>query len=894
MSTPMTMPRPDGAERWLRLLFRLFPADFREEMGDAMVDAYRDRFRSARDRGGRLAMAGVWLSALADSVRNGIGERLRPTVGWRRRGNWGRDAERAWRRLVRAPAFSLAMLGTLSVGLGAFAVVYTVVEKVLVAPLEYERPQDLYFVWRDLSAIVDMKRGWTAGPDVAALDSVGGPIAGAAALRRDLRTVTGSGAFDGEPEEVPVMISTPNLFELLGVRPHLGRTFRADEVGEGRPGVIVLGWGLWQRRFGGDPAVIGREVRLDTEPFRVVGVMPRDFRFVRHSSISTPEAADAYITFAYDIAAMSPKAGAFAALVRARPGASPQAVGAAVAAVGRSMDERHFRGRGLKLYPTRLRDDLLAEVRPALVVLGASGLFLLLVLGVNLATLLLSRAMQREREYAVSRALGADRLALVRATLLEAGLLGAAGAVVATVLAVWATRALVALAPLDLPRRESIAVDWRVAAAVILVGTALGICAGAAPAFWAARTSLGSLVRNASVRGGGRGRLRRALVVVQVGLCLVLLSAGGLVARSFERLLRSQPGFRPDGVLTLRVPITAAIYPTNETAAAFHARVESALAAIPGVQSVGATSVLPLGANTDQQAVTLPGAPGNTGMTEQDEPLADVMQARPGWFATAGIRLLAGRDLEPMRPGAPREALIDRTLADRFYPGGGAVGTSMEVGTRIVRIVGVVDHARQYDLHQDGRPQVYLRDEDDTYGTLYFALRTQRDPAEIAGEVRAAVHRVDPRVAVSDVQPLEAVVNEWLRAQRASAVLLGGFSVGALLLAAMGLFGVVAASVASRRHEMAVRLALGADHRRALGLMVREGATLALLGVAIGIPGVLFAGRLLRGVLLGISPFDPPTLAAVALGLATVALLACWLPARRVTRIDPAHVLREG
>ena len=894
MSAPMTMPRRDGSERLLRLLFRFFPTDFREEMGDAMVDAYRDRFRSARDRGGRIAMAGVWLSAFADSVRNGIGERLRPTVGWRRRGNWGRDAERAWRRLVRAPAFTLAMLGTLSVGLGAFAVVYTVVDKVLVAPLEYERPEDLYFVWRDLSSIIDMKRGWTAGPAVTALDSVGGPIAGAAAVRRDLRTMAGTGAFVSEPEEVPVMIATPNLFELLGVRPQLGRTFRPEETGPDRPGVIVLGWGLWQRRFGGDPGVIGREVQLDTEPFRVIGVMPRDFRFVRHSSIGPPEAADAWITFAYHPAEMSPKAGAFSALVRARPGASAEAVQAAVAAVGRSMDERHFRSRGLKLYAVGLREDLLAEVRPALIVLGVSGLFLLLVLGVNLATLLLSRAMQREREYAVSRALGADRPALVRATLAEAGLLGAAGAVVATLLAVWATRALVSLAPLDLPRRESIAVDWSVAAAVLAIGTALGLCAGAAPAFWAARTSLGTLMRNASVRGGGRGRLRRALVVVQVGLCLVLLSAGGLVARSFERLLRSQPGFRPQGVLTLRVPITPATYPTNETAAAFHARVESALATIPGVQSVGAASTLPLASSSDQQEVILPGAPGNTGVKEQDEPLVDVLQARAGWFETVGIRLLAGRDFEPPREGAPRDALIDRTLADRFYPNGGAVGNTIEVGDRVVRVVGVVDHARQYDLHQDGRPQVYLRDEDDTYGTLFFAIRTRRDPSEIAGEARDAVRRVDPRVAVSDVRPLEAVVDESLREQRASAVLLGGFSLGALLLAAMGLFGVVAASVASRRHEVAVRLALGADHRRALGLMLREGATLALLGVAIGIPGVLFAGRLLRGVLLGISPFDPPTLATVALGLAAVALLACWLPARRVTRIDPAHVLREG
>ena len=885
----MTMP---SSERWLRRMFRLFPSDFREEMGEAMVDAYRDRLRSARHEGGRLAVAGVWLQALGDSLRNGIAERLRPTISWRRRGNWGRDAERAWRRIVRAPAFALAMLGTLGVGLSAVAVVYTVVDKVLIAPLPYERPNDLYFVWRDLSTILDMKRGFVSGPDVAALDTLGGPIAGAAAIRRDLRTLaTGT---EGEPEEIPVMISTPNLFRLLGARPAIGRTFEPHETGPDRERMIVLGWELWQRRFGGDPGVLGRVVRLDTEPFRVIGVMPREFRFVRHSSLGPPEAASAYISFAYHVREMQPGAGAFAGLVRARPGASPEAVGSAVDAVGRTMDELHFKKKGIRLYAVGLRDDLLSETKPALVVLGASGAFLLLVLGVNLATLLLSRAMQREREFAVSRALGADRTALVRATLFEAGLLGAFGAAIATLVATWVTRGLVTLAPLDLPRRDSIVVDWRVAVVVIAAGTAMGVLAGTAPAFWAARTSLGALVRNAAVRGGGRGRLRRALVVLQVALCLVLLSAGGLVARSFERLLRSEPGFRPEGVLTLRVPITPAIYPTNADAAAFHARVERALASIPGVASVGAASALPLSAATDQTEVSWPGAPGNTGVAEQDSPLVDILQARAGWFATLGVRLLEGRDFAARQAGAPREVLVDRTLAERFHPGGGAVGTTLRIHDTELRVVGIVDHARQYDLHQDGRPQVYLRDEDDTAGTLYFAMRTQRDPMDVAAEAREAVRRVDPQVAVSDVRSLESVVDESLREQRASAVLLGGFSLGALLLAAMGLFGLVAAAVVSRRHEVAVRLALGADHRRAIGLIVREGGILALLGVIIGIPGVYFAGRLLRGVLLGISPFDPVTLAAVASGLALVALLACWLPARRVTRIDPAHVLREG
>jgi putative ABC transport system permease protein len=592
-----------ASEQWIRALLHLYPRDFREEMGDSIVETYRDRCRSAVARGGRLALAGVWLGALLDSLRNGFAERLRPSVIWRRSGNWGRDMEIAARRLARAPVFALAMVATLTVGLGAFAVVYTVVQKVLLSPLPYERPGDLYYVWRDYRAILDLDRGWLGGPDIAMLDTAGGPIAAAAGIRRDRRTLASMSATEGEPEEVPVMAVTPNLFSLLGVRPMLGRGFAPDEVGPNRPAVVVLGHDLWQRRFGGDRQVIGTDVRLNGTPFRVIGVMGPDFHFVRHASLGPPEGGEVFITFSYALGEMNPNNGSFAGIVRARPGASPQQIAAAVSAVGKALDEKSFNGKGLKLWPIGMKEDLVAPMRPALLVLAASGAFLVLVLAVNLATLLLARAMQREREFAVSRALGANGGALVRATLFEAGLLGALGGATATLVAIWGTRALVAIAPLDLPRRESIAVDWSVATTIVLIGALLGLMAGIAPAAWASRSSLGTLLRNSAVRGGGgRGRLRRALVVVQVALCLVLLSAGGLVGRSFERLLRSQPGFAAQGVLTMRVAIAQWRYPTNASAVAFHERLERELKGIAGVEAVGAASAVPLTAR--------PGTPG--------------------------------------------------------------------------------------------------------------------------------------------------------------------------------------------------------------------------------------------------------------------------------------------
>jgi len=881
-----------ASDRWLRLLLRLYPADFRDEMGEAILETYHDRCRAAVRDGGVAALAGVWLQALADSVRNGLGERMRPAVRWRRSGNWGRDTERAVRRLVRAPVFAISMIATLTTGLGAFAMVFTVVQKVLLAPLPYERPDDLYFVWRDYGTVFDLKRGNLAGTDVVALEAAGGVIEGASGLDRGQRTLTGrgSGSDDAAPEEVNVLFTSPNLFRLLGARPALGRTFASGEAGPGRPALVVLGHALWQRRFGGDRAIVGSDVMLDGKPFQVIGVMGPDFR------LDGPVASDVYVTHAENLAETDPGAGSYVVAIRARAGTPPALVASAVDAVGRMVDERDFQGKGIRLYPVGLKADLLAAVRAPLLVLGAAGVLLVLVLGVNMATLLLVRAAQREREFAISRALGANRVALVRATLLEAGLLGTMGGALGALAAVWGTRALVSLAPMDLPRRETIAVDWRIAAVVVGVGALLGVLAGALPAVWSTRAQLATLLRNAAVRGGGGGygQLRRAMVVAQVALSLVLLSAGGLVVRSFEGLLRVDPGFSPAGVLTLGVPVPAGRYPTDTLVLAVHERLHRELASIPGVVAVGASTSLPLSGNASQTTVRFPSAPGNTGQKERDRPLVDFVPARAGYFETLGIRVLTGRAFEPTPPRGVREAVIDRTLARQFFPTSSAVGATLHMLGDTLLVVGVVEHARLHDVHEDGRPQVYLRDEDYTNNSLSYVLRSDRSLSGLVPDVRSAIRRVDPQLAVTDLQSMDEMVSEALQQPRLSAVLLSVFSLGALFLAAMGLYGVIAASVSRRRHELAVRLALGADHRRALRLVLGEGARLVALGLAIGVPGVYLTSRVIGSVLVGVSPFDPLTLATVALGLAAVAAVACYVPARRVAGIEPAQSLLEN
>jgi putative ABC transport system permease protein len=784
------------------------------------------------------------------------------------------------------------MVATLTVGVGAFAIVFTVVQQILIAPMPYKDPDDLYFVWRDYGPIFDLNRGWLAGTDIAELQKTGGIIENAAGLGRQLATFAVREGAD--PIEIPVMTTTPNLFELLGVQPAVGRGFRPEEVGPKRPPVIVLTHDLWNR-LGADPAILGTDVRLNGQPFTVIGVMPRQFAFMRNASLGPPQRADAYISFAINLADTNPNGGSFAGVIRVRRGTSPQQAAAAVDAVGRAIDARDFKSRGLRLYPIGLRADLVSEIRPALVVLGASGVFLVLVLLVNLATVLLSRAAQREQEFAVTRALGANGFAVARATLAEGGLLGLIGGIAGTLAAVWGIRTLIALAPLDLPRREAVTVDWSIAAVVIGLAVLLGVLAAAVPATWAARASLSSMLAASAVRGGGgHGRMRQGMVIAQVALSLVLLCAGALVVRSFERLLGADPGFRPNGVLTLRVPIPPQIVPQIADAIGIQDRITRAFESLPGVTGVSAVSALPLTAGASQTTIRIPGAPGNTGQTERDAPLVDYMGIRANYVDVMGIRLIAGRSIGVQRPAGVREALIDRQLTEQFFPTGNPIGATIPFGDKQqLTVVGVIEQARMYDVHQDGRPQLYLRAEDWEYRTLNYVLRTERGPESLIPDVRAAIRQVDPRLALADVRSMDAIVRDALREQRVSAVLVAGFALAGLLLAAMGLFGVVAGSVTRRRHEFAIRLALGAEPRRVLRLVLSEGARLVVIGVLIAVPGVYFAGDIIRGVLVGISPFDPPTLIAVALGLGVVALIACYLPARRVLGIHPAQSLRQ-
>ncbi len=880
------------SECWFSLLQRLYPPDFRDEMGNAVVEAYMDRVRDALKNSGKVHLIAIWLRALVDSLRNGAAERVRPAASWRRAGNWGRDIELVRRRLVRAPIFAATTIGTLTIGLGMVAVVYTAVQKILIAPMPYKDPGDLYYVWRDYGPIADLKRGALGGTDIAELQKTNPIIEGAAGLQ----------PFDGgifslregaDPMEIAVTRTSPNLFNLLGIAPALGRGFAPDEVGPGREQVMVLTHHLWTG-LGADPGIIGTDVRLQGRPFTVIGVLPPEFTFVRNDAAAPPQRVDAFIPFKVHLAEANPQQGAYVGLIRAPHGASPDAVAAGVGAVGRAIDARDFNGRGLKLYPVGLKADVISRIRPALVVLAAASLVLVFMLMVNLASVLLARAAQREHEVAVSRALGANTIEIVRSTLLEGGLLGLAGGALGALAAIWGTSALVALAPLDLPRREAIAIDWRIGATVIAVGALLGVLAAAVPAAWAARTSLSSLLAGSAVRGGGgHGRWRRGMIVAQVALSLVLLSSGALVMHSFERLLRADPGFRPGGVFTVRLRMPPEFFPKISDVVAFRDCVQNALAAIPGVTGASAASALPLTATASQWTITIPDAPGNTGDAERDKVLTDMIGVRANYVEVMGMRLLAGRTFTEARQNGVTEAIIDTAIARRFFPGSNALGAKIPLGERSLTIIGVVNQARLYDLHADGRPQILVRAEDFGFRPLFFVMRTTREPHSLSPEVRSAVRRINPRVPVSDARAMDDIVQASLSPQAIGGALVSAFAVGAVLLAAMGLFGVVSGSVTRRRHELAVRLAVGADHRSVLRLVLKEGTLLVMMGLLIGAPGIYIATRLIRGLLVGVSPSDPLTLTAAALGLLLVTMATCYVPARRALRIEPAQLLRH-
>lgn len=877
---------------WVRLLLALYPRDFREGYGPEVLEAFREQWRSASPwrRPGVAVRTTVGLVVGAVAERRERRTREREADGM---GAWTRELGMGARRLKRAPGFTLVAVGTVALSTGAFGAVFGVVDNVLLEEMPYPEARELHWVWRDYWG--DFPRGWLSGLDIALLrdEEVFEGVAGIRSGRVNLATGEATGARD-----IRVLLGSPGWMELVGVPPALGPGFApAQEDGEFGELLdeVVLTHDLWQSAFGADRGVLGRTVELDGDPFRVVGVMPPWYDLRQSSSLGSPTPAEAYLVHRVSLADQDVYSGSYAGLARVRAGTSPAALEGALARVAGEVDA-HFQDRGLRLWTVGLKEDLVADFRrPLWAVLGAAA-FLLLILGANLATLFLARSGEQVAGASLRAALGAGRRALLRTGVAEPLLVGGAGLALGALLAAWGTSLLAQAMGGTLPRTGEVAFDPRVlagvAGAVALVG---GLALLGPVARWVRvdpARGLGDGGRAGTSRGARRARA--GLVVAQMGLALTLLMGAGLLLRSVQGLLAQDPGWEVGNALTFRVGIQGTAFPDGPSILQAQEDLQVALAALPGVRAVGYGNTLPLSQQTSQFSAGFPDFPAAD--PEDQGQLVDVFDVSAGYAEALGLRVLEGRAFRPGdgRPENPDVVLIDDVLASRFFPGGGAVGGRVAAAGDTFTIAGVVDQPRLYSVREDDRGQVYLpaplRVRSDTWFVL--SLEAGVDPLSLVPAVRRAVAERSPELAVSRVASAEELVQASLGAERLNLRLALVFALSALVLAGLGLYGVVAGTVLRRRREIGLRMALGADGGAVVRDVLATGGRLVAAGALVGVVLSWGVGRWMASLLFGVTPMDPLTLAGAAAILVGTAVAAGWLPARRAVRIPPSETLR--
>ena len=803
-----------------------------------------------------------------------------------------RDIKYSLRRLQKSPGFTLVVVLTLALGIGANTAIFSVVNAVLLRPLPYREPERLVtiFHWyrgpNELEASVSAPNFREYRDKARSFEAVAVETGFAANL-------TGT----GDPERIPASRVSGQFFKALGVQPQVGRTLLPDEDEPGKNQVVVISDGLWRRVFGADPRIVGKKIQLNARDFEVVGVMPPGFRgfFARQSDVWTP--------LALQPAAFEQWGSEFLNVTaRLKPGVTVEQAQAEMRAFAEQL-KRERPDQWPDTWTLKITSfDQLAtgKIRPALLVLlGAVG-FVLLIACANVANLLLARAAARMKEIAIRSALGADRARLVRQLLTESVHLALAGAVVGLALAYWTVKAIVTLTP-NIPRADEIGVDPAVMLFTLLVAVFTGLLFGMAPALQTSRADLQSTLREGGRTGAaeltGRG-LRRALVVAETALALTLLVGAGLLIKSVARLQGVDPGFNPDRLLTFSLSLPAAKYRSDTAQIQYYDRVLSEVAAVPGVRGVAATSVLPFGGGWTTSTFTLE---GHEATENEPNPWGDMRIINADYFRTMGVQVVEGRGFaEADGPGTLPVAIVDEEFVRRYSQGRSAVGRRISFrsvpGDTVPEwrtIVGVVRHTMHEGLDAEPRLQWYLPYRQFGRPSLTLAVRTAGEPLALTRAVREAVRSVDRDMPLADVKAMEDRLEESLGQRRLSMFLLGGYAAVALLLASVGLYGVMSYSVTQRQREIGVRMALGARRGTVLGLVLRQGMGLVVVGVALGLVAAFALSRLLTSQLYSVEPTDPATFALVALVLSGVAFVALLLPALRATRVDPAVVLRE-
>lgn len=821
----------------------------------------------------------------------------------------------AARRLGKDPLFTLAAVATLALGIGASTAVFSVTNAVLLRPLPYADPNRLVLVWEKNARrsglpffdadFFDLRSGaQNAFEDFAAINGYLG------VLPRE----------DGTPDQVRFASVSPNFFRLLGAHIAFGRDFFAadgrpqpprqpDDPGydphlpmrnpEARltrrlPTAAILSYEFWQRRYGGNPAIVGRGLGNA----QVVGILAPHFEVLLPPSLGVDRVPDVYTAgrLPYD------RRGAILRVIgRMKAGATLERARLEAHVIASSLRAKYRTGPGFEIRLEPLHAHLVAQVRPALLALMGAAVFLLLIACTNMANLMLVRASQREREFAVRAALGGTWRQLADQVMTEALLLAGLGTALGAALAWAGIQVLLTIAPPgSLPRLDAVAFDWRVLAFAVGAGVVAAAAFGSAPAWRAGLSSLNCNLRSAGhVTGSLNQRLNGGIVAAGVALSFVLLTGSGLMFRSFLTLQRVDPGYDPHNLLTFRLQSSRLILSDStpgQRAALMH-QIDSRLRTVPGVRSVTASSLLPL-------AGTFMAGPWGTDQLQIQQghfQLADVQLVLPGYFEAMRTRLVEGRSFSEAENNPEHKvAVIDEPLAAKAFPREPAAGKHIFLpgfGSRhweAMEVVGVVAHQRASSLADLGREQIYLPDGFGGFGVArYWALRTAGNPAKYSEGVRAAIRSIDPHILILDLQPMETLIQQHQAGRRYSLILLGVFATVAVLLASMGLYGVLASLARERTREIGVRMALGAAPVSIFRLIIGHGVCLSLIGIAIGTLAALALTRAMSSMLVGITPTDPVTFAAMALVFLLIAAAACWLPAHSASAVDPAEALRS-
>ena len=802
-----------------------------------------------------------------------------------------KDVRYGFRSLLKRPGATMVALITLALGIGVNTAIFSVVDSILLRPLPFRDPERVVAIWEQ-GLGQGVSQNEVAPANFFDLRKQTNGFEGIGAHGPQDINLTGA----GEPERLNGQLVTANVLSILGVEPALGRTFLANEDQPGQEHVVVLSEALWQRRFNRDPSIVNRNIILNGESYTVVGVMPRGFFFPQRET-------ELWIPWAMEPEQASGRGDHYLALVaRLKSGTTLQQANAEVASIAQRLAVEYPKtNEGLNFIVNSVHKDYVGDLRsPILIMFGAVGLVLLIACA-NVANLLLAQATTRRREIAIRIALGARRWTIVRQLLIESLLIAIAGGVLAVLGALWGVQALAQLVPDSLSKLQNVGVDARVLMFTFGVSVLTALVFGGVPALLAARAKPGETLSDVArdAAGGTAGRhVRRILVVSEVALAVVLLVGAGLLIRTFQLLRQVNTGFSTDNVLTMKMVLPMPKYAKPEIRRAFYDEVLRKVNEVPGVESAGAITFLPLSFNGMNFSFSVEGQPSPGDMKL---PFALYRVVSPDYFRTMGITLQRGRffDAHDSADSQP-VIMISRQLAEQYWPGQDATGKRIKVGPADspnpwLTVVGVVNDVRQAGLYGDPRMDMYAPYAQDRRAFLAprdLVLRMKGDAASVAAAVRQAVWSVDKDQPISNIRTMDQVFATAISQERFQALLLGLFAALALVLACVGLYGVISYAVAQRTHEIGVRMALGARPGDVLKLVLRQGMWLTVVGLVFGIGIGSVATSVLSDMLFGVTPRDPLTFVGVRALLLLVAFLACYIPARRATRIDPLVALR--